>query len=257
MRVLLLASAFVLAISASSFGDIVNVAAQPNAVAGLFVDSALATTQGSFLITTSSNQAGDGIVTSTQLGTANGAQGIEVTTRSEDNQPNGTTEIVTYDFNVIASSGFELDTITISQSPYTSDGTNGGFVDTNVPTLALSGVDLGDVTASDPSNQLTPLSQIGGAGTPISFQASNAGTRLIHSLDAWELLLNNVSSGSTISLISTIAGGFDPAHINEIFAFNATFVPVEESEVEAVPEPGSAVMLGLLGLVFLGRRSRN
>ena len=68
-------------------------------------------------------------------------------------------DIIEFNFTVTAAPGFQLDDVVLSQSPYSTTGTNGGGVNAGLPDYVLQNLALADVVETDPGDDLTTLTQ--------------------------------------------------------------------------------------------------
>lgn len=166
------------------------------------------------------------------VNTTVGATGVEFAYQPNTASPDTLAAQIT----ITAAAGYNLDSITISQSVYSNTTGDNGIAN-QTTNYSVTGY-TGGFTTSDVDNQ---ISTPGVSGGNLEW---TSGSDIDNNLDSWSVTLDDVTSGSTIS--------YQETHATDLFqewvSFDANFSPV--------PEPSSTALLGLGGLALLARRRR-
>lgn len=163
-----------------------------------------------------------------------GSSGVEF---AYQNDGSDIADTLAAQITITAAAGFELDTITISQSVYeNTDGNNGN--PNGSTNYSVQGYDS-TFAAVTGSNQISAPAV---NGTNLEWTSAS---QIFNTGDAWSVTLTDVTSGTTVSYQETAPENL----FQEWVSFDAEFTT-------SVPEPSSAALLGLGGLALLARRRR-
>lgn len=151
---------------------------------------------------------------------------------------NSNADVLAANITITAAAGYDLSSITISQSIYSNAGGNNGHP-SGTPNLSILGYT--DSFTQVLSGQTTTADNSSG-DLEWNYITTNAEDRINNDVDAWSVTLTEVNSGQEYQYRSESTLN----HFVEWVSFDATFIKI--------PEPSALFFLALSSICFVIRR---